>query len=91
MKRLLAIPLFLGVFAMAPGISSQARADNHCTCSEQCQKDCADGKGEACTCDSCSCSESGECSHGKCEHGDKKAKKAKKKAEKKAKKDAVKN
>jgi hypothetical protein len=36
-----------------------------CACDEQCQKACAEGKGEKCTCTECDCKK-GNCKHGKC-------------------------
>ncbi len=36
-----------------------------CACDEQCQKACAEGKGEQCTCQECECKK-GTCKHGKC-------------------------
>jgi hypothetical protein len=36
-----------------------------CACDEQCQKACAEGKGEKCTCTECDCKK-GNCKHGEC-------------------------
>ncbi len=49
------------LLAFAPAMSYAG----DCACDEQCQKTCAEGKGEKCTCTECDCKK-GHCKHGKC-------------------------
>jgi hypothetical protein len=61
------------------GATSYAGHDKtSCGCDTQCQKNCAEGKGEACECKTCDCAKSGKCEHAKCEHHHDKGHKANK-------------
>lgn len=60
MKKAIIALLSLGLFAIP------AFAKNHCTCTEECQKQCAKGETSDCDCKSCNCKDGKGCSHGQC-------------------------
>ncbi|MBF0104956.1 MAG: hypothetical protein HQM16_06475 [Deltaproteobacteria bacterium] len=55
--------LLMGFLALSLLMSAPAVANQPCSCTEQCQKDCAEGKTKDCPCKNCECSKGEGCKH----------------------------
>lgn len=64
MKKIILGFLALFVLAAGPALAKDSKK-SECTCTEHCQKECAEKKSENCNCETCGCKD-GTCSHEKC-------------------------
>lgn len=57
----------MSLVAVALMVGTPVIAKTHCTCTNECATNCAEGKTDDCKCKKCGCSKGKGCKHGKCE------------------------